>query len=61
MTKKIFISGGAGFIGTNLISKLVKLNGFIITVYDDFSNSYPNFRKIFRNEIKEKKNKNYQI
>ena len=55
MTKKIFISGGAGFIGTNLISKLVKLNGFIITVYDDFSNSYPNFRKIFRNEIKEKK------
>ena len=36
MTKKIFISGGAGFIGTNLISKLVKFNGFFITVYDDF-------------------------
>ncbi len=55
MTKKIFISGGAGFIGTNLISKLVKFNGFFITVYDDFSNSYTNFRKIFRNEIKDKK------
>ena len=55
MTKKIFISGGAGFIGTNLISKLVKFNGFLITVYDDFSNSYPNFRKIFRKEIKDKK------
>jgi UDP-glucose 4-epimerase len=55
MTKKIFISGGAGFIGTNLISKLIKSKESIITVFDDFSNSYPNFRKIFKNEIKGKR------
>ncbi len=33
--KKFFITGGAGFIGTNLISKIIKDNE--ITVYDNLS------------------------
>ena len=41
--KRIFISGGAGFIGAALISKLIDNNQ--ITVYDNFSrNSLKNWR-----------------
>jgi UDP-glucose 4-epimerase len=35
---RIFITGGAGFIGIHLCKKLLKLD-HTITVYDDFSNS----------------------
>jgi UDP-glucose 4-epimerase len=41
--KRIFISGGAGFIGATLISRLIENNK--ITVYDNFSrNSLKNWR-----------------
>ena len=34
---EIFVTGGAGFIGTNLCKKLALLHK--VTVYDNFSNS----------------------
>jgi dTDP-glucose 4,6-dehydratase len=35
--KKVFITGGAGFIGANLVKKLVETENFYITIYDNFS------------------------
>ena len=35
--KYIIVTGGAGFIGTNLISKLVKLSSYKIISYDNYS------------------------
>lgn len=39
MEKCILITGGAGYIGTNIINKLAKLN-YKIVCMDNFSNSY---------------------
>ena len=36
--QKIFITGGAGFIGSRLVKKLLKLN-YQVTVYDNLSSS----------------------
>jgi len=47
---RIFITGGAGFIGTHLCKKLLELN-HDITVYDDFSNSQ---KDNFESTIKQK-------
>ena len=50
--KKVFITGGAGFIGTNLLLGLEKEN-FKITVYDNLSNSTKKFFSILkRRDIK---------
>ena len=35
--KKIFITGGAGFIGANLVRYLLDKPGFDLTVYDNLS------------------------
>ena len=47
---RIFITGGAGFIGTHLCKKLLELN-HNVTVYDNFSNSS---KENFVSEIKQK-------
>ena len=47
---KVFMTGGAGFIGTHLCKKLLTQN-HDITVYDNFSNS---FQENFMSEIKNK-------
>jgi UDP-glucose 4-epimerase len=41
--KKIFITGGAGFIGSNLCSKLLDTTDSYLTVYDNFSNGKMSF------------------
>lgn len=38
--KKILVTGGAGFIGSHLIDKLVSENAWRITVVDDFNDFY---------------------
>ena len=47
---RIFITGGAGFIGIHLCKKLLELN-HDVTVYDNFSNS---IRKNFDSKINQK-------
>ena len=47
---RIFITGGAGFIGTHLCKKLLELN-HNVTIYDNFSNSS---QENFVSEIKQK-------
>ena len=44
MVKKAFITGGAGFIGSHLVDKLVK-KGWHVTVYDDLSSGKREFIK----------------
>jgi len=41
--KKFFITGGAGFIGSNLCSKLLCDTDSLITIYDNFSNGKMTF------------------
>ena len=50
MTKKILITGGAGYIGSMLTSKLVKL-GYDVTVIDllKFSSNSLNHLHFFKN------------
>ena len=48
---RIFITGGAGFIGTHLCKKLLELN-HDVTVYDNFSNSsQKNFTSIIKKKV----------
>ena len=44
--KTIAITGGAGFIGTNLVDKLLKLNCYKIIVIDNLSNSHSRFESL---------------
>ena len=48
MTKKIFITGGAGYVGTVLSNRLIE-NGYKVTVYDLL---------IYGNNLKQHKNLN---
>src|SRR6202171_628533 len=40
MTKTILITGGAGFIGSNLVDQLLSEGAWQITVVDDFNDFY---------------------
>ena len=48
MKKNIFISGGAGYIGSNCVISLVK-NGYNPIILDNFSNSNKSVIKSLQN------------
>ena len=37
MKKKIFITGGAGFIGSHLVKKILDSGNYHVTIYDNLS------------------------
>ena len=54
--KKILVTGGAGFIGTNLVNKLLRKN-YSVTVLDNLSDQiHGDHTNIYFNSIKDKIN-----
>ncbi|MGV9011306.1 MAG: GDP-mannose 4,6-dehydratase [Flavobacteriales bacterium] len=41
MEKQVIITGGAGFIGSHLVDRLMDEGGWHVTVVDDFQSNYP--------------------
>ncbi len=51
MTEKVVVTGGAGFIGSHLVERLVKEN-FEVTVFDNFSTGFMQNLEKVKNEVK---------
>jgi len=43
MAERIFVTGGAGFVGSSLVDRLVEGEGFQVTVYDNLSSGRKEF------------------
>ncbi|MFH1588825.1 MAG: NAD-dependent epimerase/dehydratase family protein [Candidatus Diapherotrites archaeon] len=52
MAEKIVVTGGAGFIGSNLIEALLKKGDYEITVFDNFSLGYMKNLEAVKDKIK---------
>lgn len=49
MTKKILVTGGAGFIGSHLCKRLLTLNNKVICLDNMFTGTYDNIRELYTN------------
>ncbi len=45
MGKQVIITGGAGFIGSHLVDRLLEIGGWEITVIDNYDHNYPRSAK----------------